>query len=175
MADINSSILSASPLTPGEFANAAVNFIKQNAVKTAPIDTVISDNYIEDLEIMTDILFENVGGQELINIARNDIVNGQKISYNIIKNLAEIQQQYNPLNILGLQGSSDEIFRNFSINLNEKIPVVGNGTGGSNVYFDSSGDLTIEFVNLNSDEQIEVQISLSGTIYEAYLGEATSW
>ena len=52
--------------------------------------------------------------------------------------------------------------------------MVGNGAGGSNVYFNSSGDLIIELVNLNSDEQVEVQISLSGTIYEAYLGEATS-
>jgi len=54
------------------------------------------------------------------------------------------------------------------------VPIVGNGPGGSNVYFNTAGDLVIELVNLNSDEQVEVQISLSGTIYEAYLGDATS-
>ena len=174
MADINFSNLSASPLTPADLANAAINFIKQNSVKNAPIDTVLFDDGSVAIEAMTDIIFENIGGHELISIARNDTINGQIVSNNLIKNLTSIQQQYNPLNIVSLQGSSDKIFNNFSINLNEKVPVVGNGPGGSNVYFNSSGDLIIELVNLNSDEQVEVQISLSGTIYEAYLGEATS-
>lgn len=175
MADTNFSNLSASPLTPTDLANAAINFIKQNSIKTAPIDTVLFDDGSEPLEAMADIIFENIGGHELINIARNDTINGQSVSYNVIKNLTTIQQEYNPLNIVGLQGSSDKIFSNFAINLTEKVPVVGNGIGGSNVYFNSAGDLIIELVNLSSDDQVEVQISLSGTIYEAYLGEATSW
>jgi len=175
MAETNFSNLSASPLTPADLANAAINFIKQNSVKTAPIDTVLFDDGSVAIEAMTDIIFENIGGHELINIARNDTINGQSVSYNVIKNLTAIQQEYNPLNLVGLQGSSDKIFNNFPINLNEKVPIVGNGPGGSNVYFNTAGDLVIELVNLNSDEQVEVQISLSGTIYEAYLGDATSW
>ena len=174
MADIDFSNLSASPLIPTDIANAAINFIKQAAVKTASIDTVLFDDGSVAIEAMTDIIFENIGGHELINIARNDTINGQSVSYNVIKNLTAIQQEYNPLNLVGLQGSSDKIFNNFPINLNEKLPIVGNGPGGSNVYFNTAGDLVIELVNLNSDEQVEVQISLSGTIYEAYLGDATS-
>jgi hypothetical protein len=174
MADINFSNLSASPLTPTDLANAAISFIKQNSVKTAPIDTVLFDDGSVAIEAMTDIVFENIGGHELINISRNDTINGQGVSYNVIKNLTAIQQEYNPLNLVGLQGLSDKIFNNFPINLNEKVPTVGNGPGGSNVYFNAAGDLVVELVNLNSDEQVEVQISLSGTIYEAYLGEATS-
>jgi hypothetical protein len=171
MAETNFSNLSASPLTPADLANAAINFIKQNSVKTAPIDTVLFDDGSVAIEAMTDIIFENIGGHELINIARNDTINGQNVSYNVIKNLTSIQQEYNPLNILSLQGSSDKIFNNFAINIDEKIPQVGNGPAGTNVYFNASGDLVIELVNLNSDEQVEVQISLSGTIYEADLGE----
>jgi hypothetical protein len=174
MADINFSNLSASPLTPADLANSAINFIKQNSVKTAPIDTVLFDDGSVAIEAMTDIIFENIGGHELINIARNDIINGQIISNNIIKNLTSIQQEYNSLNMVSLQGSSDKIFNNFPINLDEKIPQSGNILLGSNVYFDTSGNLIIELANLNSDEQVEVQISLSGTIYEAYLGEAAS-
>jgi len=174
MADTNFSNLSASPLTPADLANAAINFIKQNSVKTAPIDTVLFDDGSVAIEAMTDIIFENIGGHELINIARNDIINGQVISNNIIKNLTSIQQEYNSLNMVSLQGSSDKIFNNFPIKLDEKIPQSGNILLGSNVYFDTSGNLIIELANLNSDEQVEVQISLSGTIYEAYLGEAAS-
>jgi hypothetical protein len=138
------------------------------AAKTAPIDTVLFDNSSVPIEVMTDLIFEDIGGQELINIARNDIINGQQISYSSIKNLASIQQQYNPNNIISLQSTSDKYFANFSIKLNEKIPNVGNGPSGSNVYIDeTTGDLIIETINTLSDEQVDIQIAISGTIYEA--------
>lgn len=138
------------------------------AAKTAPIDTVLFDNSSVPIEVMTDLIFEDIGGQELINITRNDIINGQQISYSTIKNLASIQQQYNPNNIISLQSTSDKYFANFSIKLNEKIPNVGNGPSGSNVYIDeTTGDLIIETINTLSDEQVDIQIAISGTIYEA--------
>jgi hypothetical protein len=127
------------------------------------------------IEVMTDLIFENIGGQELISITRSDIVNGQKISYQPIKNLSAIQQQYNPNNILGLQQTANRFFAGFSIKLEDRIPEVGNGLNGENVYFDeSTGDLIIEFINLNNDEQIETQITVNGTIYETNLGDYTS-
>ena len=144
-------------------------------VKTAPIDTILFDDAAVPIEIMSDLIFENIGGQELISIVRSDIVNGQKISYQPIKNLSSIQQQYNPNNILGLQQTANRFFAGFSIKLEDKIPEVGNGLNGENVYFDeSTGDLIIEFINLNNDEQIETQITVNGTIYEANLGDYTS-
>jgi len=144
-------------------------------VKTAPIDTILFDEAAVPIDIMSDLIFENIGGQELISIVRSDIVNGQKISYQPIKNLSSIQQQYNPNNILGLQQTANRFFAGFSIKLEDKIPEVGNGLNGENVYFDeSTGDLIIEFVNLSNDEQIETQITVNGTIYEANLGDYTS-
>lgn len=136
--------------------------------KTAPIDTVLFNDELVPIEVMTDLIFENIGGQELINIARNDIVNGQEISYSPIKNLISIQQQYNPNNIVSLQSTSDKYFANYSIKLEDKIPNVGSGTNGKNVYIDeTTGDLIIEMVNIASDEQVDLQIAISGTIYEA--------
>jgi hypothetical protein len=144
-------------------------------VKTATPDIVLFDDSALPIEVMTDLIFENIGGQELISITRSDIVNGQKISYQPIKNLSSIQQQYNPNNILGLQQTSDRFFAGFSIKLEDKIPGIGNGPDGENVYFDeSTGDLIIEFINLSNDEQIETQITVNGTIYEANLGDYTS-
>jgi hypothetical protein len=144
-------------------------------VKTATPDIVLFDDSALPIEVMTDLIFENIGGQELISITRSDIVNGQKILYQPIKNLSSIQQQYNPNNILGLQQTSDRFFAGFSIKLEDKIPGIGNGLDGENVYFDeTTGDLIIEFINLNNDEQIETQITVNGTIYEANLGDYTS-
>lgn len=143
--------------------------------KTAPIDTVLIDQDTVDIDIMQDLIWEDIGGQELINIARNDTVNGQSISYQPIKNITAIQQQYNPNNIVALQNTSDKYFANFSIKLETKLPGEGEGGGpdGAYVYIeDTTGDLIVELINIEPDEQIEVQISLSGTIYEAEFNES---
>ena len=169
-----SNLVAATPAVP-EITPAMRMFSVETApVKTAPIDTVLFDDETVPIEVMADLIFENIGGQELLSITRSDIVNGQKISYQPIKNLSAIQQQYNPNNILGLQQTSDKYFAGFSIKLEDKIPNEGNGENGENIYLDDSGDLIIEFINLNSDEQIETQITLDGTIYQADLGEYAS-
>jgi hypothetical protein len=144
-------------------------------VKTATIDIILFDDETTPIDTMADLIFENIGGQELINITRSDIVNGQKISYQPIKNLSSIQQRYNPNNILSLQQTADKYFAGFSIKLEDKIPNEGNGINGENVYIEeSTGDLILEFININNDEQIEIQITTDGTIYEADLGEIAS-
>jgi hypothetical protein len=143
-------------------------------VKTATLDIILFDEESVPTDGMFDQIFENIGGQELISITRSDIVNGQKISYQPIKNLSAIQQRYNPSNILSLQQTADKFFAGFSIKLEDKTPQIGNGPNGENVYLNATGDLIIEFININADEQIETQISVSGTIYEADLGDYTS-
>lgn len=146
------------------------------AIKTATPDIVLFDEEAIDIDEVFDLIFENVGALELISISRSDIINGQKISYQPIKNLSSIQQRYNPNNIISLQQTADKYFAGFSIKLEDKIPNEGNGENGKNIYIDeASGDLIIELVNLNDDEQIETQITLSGTIYEINLGDYTSW
>jgi len=137
-------------------------------VKTAPIDTILFDDDSLPIEIMSDLIFENIGGQELLNIARTDTINGQKIIYQPIKNLTTIQQKYNPNNILNIDKTSDKHFSGYAIKLEEKIPSVGNGVNGENVYIDSeTGDLVIEVINMSRGEQVELEISINGTIYEA--------
>jgi hypothetical protein len=171
-------LIDPEPMTPATTPTTLAPVVSQPApppVKTAPIDTVLFDDEGTPIEVMTDLIFENIGGHELINIARNDIVNGQQISYQPIKNLSSIQQQYNPNNILSLQSTSDKYFANFSIKLENKIPQPGTGPNGAHVYLDNNtGNMIIEAINLEVDEQIEVEITTSGTIYEAEFGEITS-
>jgi hypothetical protein len=158
------------PATPATVSPAVVAAVVAPPVKTAPIDTVLFNDDEVPIEVMSDLIFEDIGGHELINIARNDIINGQDISYQPIKNLTSVQQQYNPNNILSVQSTSDKYFSNFAIKLENKVPNVGNGPFGSNVYLDTAnGSLVVEAINLEADEQIEVEITLSGTIYEADL------
>jgi hypothetical protein len=166
-------LLSATPISGPSFAPIFV--APPVPVKTAPIDTVLFDDESVSIDIMTDLIFENIGGHELISIARNDIVNGQQVSYQPIKNLSSIQQQYNPNNILSLQSTSDKYFANFAIKLENKVPDPGTGPNGAYVYLDSdTGNMIVEAINLEIDEQIQIEITTSGTIYEAEFGEVTS-
>jgi hypothetical protein len=160
---------SPTPATPATVA-PVVQAPPAPPVKTAPIDTVLFNDEQVPIEVMSDLIFEDIGGHELINIARNDIINGQDISYQPIKNLTSLQQQYNPNNILSVQSTSDKYFSNFAIKLENKTPNVGNGPFGSNVYIDPlTGNMVVDAINLETDEQIEIEITLSGTIYEADL------
>ena len=169
------SSLTATPLSPEPAMLMATTFSAPPPVKTATLDIILFDDETTPIDTMADLIFENIGGQELINITRSDIVNGQKISYQPIKNLSSIQQRYNSNNILSLQQTADKYFAGFSIKLEDKIPNQGNGINGENVYIEeSTGDLIIEFININNDEQIEIQITTDGTIYEADLGEIAS-
>lgn len=135
-------------------------------VKTATPQYVLFNDDETPIEIITDLLFENIGGQELLKIARYDTVNGQKIAYQPIKNLNILTQEYNPNNLVRLQNTSDKFFANYTIKLSDRTPNVGNGPNGENVYLDTNGNLIIELVNSASDEQVEIQITLNGTIYE---------
>lgn len=160
-------IPSAPTPTPSAPAPTAPPIPPPPPIKTAAPDIILFDNTSVPIEIMTDLIFENIGGQELINIARNDTINGQSVIYQPIKNLSIIQQLYNPNNILSLQQTSEKYFQNFSIKLEEKIPNTGNGPDGSNVYIDDlTGDLVIELINILDGEQVESQISINGTIYD---------
>jgi hypothetical protein len=167
-----SSITATPPAPESEMFSARM--FSAPPVKTATLDIILFDEESVPTDGMFDQIFENIGGQELISITRSDIVNGQKISYQPIKNLSAIQQRYNPNNILSLQQTADKFFAGFSIKLEDKIPETGNGTNGENVYLNAAGDLIIEFINVNPDEQVETQISVSGTIYEADLGDYAS-
>jgi hypothetical protein len=155
-----------------------------NSVKIATPDLIIQDQDIMSIDIMTDLIFEDIGGQELATISRHDLVNGQKIIYNPIKNLTDLYLQYNPNNILRLQ-SADSYFKSLSIAILDHLPECGTGydlipkegetdktkwtkvPNCKSVYIDPiSGDLVINLINVKDGEQAEVQILTSGDIFD---------
>jgi hypothetical protein len=135
--------------------------------KAAGKDIVLLDEASVPIETMTDLLFEDIGGQEIIGISRYDTVDGINLEYTPIKNLSGILSQYNPQNIIPIPDASDAYFRNFAIRLSSYLVEAPDGTGpnGESVYIDpDTGDLVINFVNLPEEEEIQVQILNSGTI-----------
>lgn len=154
-------MIDSTPIAPD-----ATKKVSAIPIKIATPDLKIFADDLMPIEIMTDLIFEDIGGHELIDISRNDIINGQDVLYQPIKNIASIFFQYNPQNILSLQNTSDAYFKNFPINLSDKIPMVGNGSNGEIVYIDANENLAIDLINLNSGEQVEVQIMINGTVFD---------
>ena len=70
--------------------------VKTNAsdsVKIATPDLLIFGEQVVAIEIMTDLIFEDIGGFELATISRHDLVNGQTVIYAPIKNLTDLYLQ----------------------------------------------------------------------------------
>lgn len=97
------------------------------AVKIATPDLIIFDDEALSVEYMTDLIFENIGGQEILSLTRNDLINGQNVSYSLIANRESIGQKYNSLNLFKVPGGVEEYFGNFAINFANHVPE--NGTG----------------------------------------------
>ena len=151
---------------------------KEQPVKVATPDIILFDQEGIEVEIMADLLFEDIGGQELISIARNDIVNGQDVTNQPIKNINTIGLQYNSQNILPLPQNSASFFNNFPIKFENYLPNIQidapedplNPNKNKIVYLEDRGNLVVELINLNPGYQVEIQIlnsedRLSDTIY----------
>lgn len=180
---INSSSPSAVPASPTPFRT----YDPFLSVKAATPDLLIDSGTVEEIEILSQLFIEEIGGQELINISRHDLINGQNLSYSPIKNITRIASRYSSNNIIPIQNNSSSIFNNFSIKLDEYLPPsgenssgqylssIGTGPAGQPIYIDpANGNLVINVVNLRKDEQVEIQIIrnknlINATIYEEEL------
>lgn len=123
-------------------------------VKEAPIDTIVFNDDSLQIQLISDLVFEDIGGTELINISRFDTIDGQEVIYAPIANLSYIRREFNPNNIV--VNSSNDYFAKFGINLLLR--------GLTEPYFDDNGDLVIEIDTVLSEEEIQVQIVSNGTI-----------
>lgn len=128
---------------------------------------------IEDTGILQDLLFESLAGQELINIARHDTINGQSIVYRPIKNVSAIALKYSPQNLLSLQNPSNAYFNNFPIKLQDRVPEIEdlrlflNSSVANIVMLDEqTGDLIIYVVDMDEDERVEVQVLSAGDVLD---------
>lgn len=155
-------MVSSTPDTPNPVAATS-----SGGIRVADPDIILFDNDVVPIEVMSDLIFENIGGTEILNIARTDLVNGQSVVYAPIKNLAQIYLKYNPQNILSLQETTGEIFDNFSIKLGIHVPAVGNGPNGNNVYFNPlNGNIIVDVININRNEQVEIQVARTGSTFD---------
>jgi hypothetical protein len=140
-----------------------------SAVKTATPDILVDSGTIP-VELMQDLLFEDIGGQELLMVSRHDTIIGQPVAYQPIKNLNEISLQYNSDNIIFMPESIKNYFKNFNISLQNNVPVVEEDGEeidlSPNTYASNNGSLVLEFKNLGQNQQVEIQILDKSALFD---------
>lgn len=139
------------PVPPPPPAPPPIN----KAVKQATPDIVIFDESTVDPGFIVQSFFEEFGGTELVNISRVDLINGDKVTYSPIVNLSEIYRKYNSNNVIAIS-AYQETPTKYGIDLVAR--------GMNEPYFDNNGNLIIEIDYVKTDESIEVEFAVSGTI-----------
>jgi len=175
------------PVPPS--VNLSPNLVVKSPVKIATPQYVKFNRDKEgdaepDQDFIKLIFFEQINGVALLSLTNSAKLDTGTISYQPISNMAETIRALNPKNIIALQDTSDKYFLNFPIKLETKVPNVGNGPDGINVYRNDQGgiivsDLTmgaivIEAINLGPRENIQIETLQSGTIYKTNLGNEES-
>lgn len=146
-------VLTVKPKVPKKSDKSA-----KQKVKIASSNLFITDQREDKTDFIADAIIEDIGGQEIINISRNDLLNGQNITYSVIENLASTQRSFNANELVKLQSTSEDFFNAFSLDINTFTPEYGTGENGEIVYVDAdTGQVIINTVNLSSNLVLEVE------------------
>ena len=132
---------------------------KGKDVKVATKDLFLTEDKSIGPDFAAQKIFQEIGGIELLSIARNYSIDGSTQTYNPIANIANLSDEYSPFNIIPLQGIDKEYFIQYDIGLGNDIPDFPANPDGSryNVYIDSLNNIVIDLVNLNANERVDVE------------------
>lgn len=125
-------------------------------VKQAEPDIILDPKIDTTGDYIVERFFQELGGTELISLSRYDLIDGINVSYNPIANLSRLREEFNPNNLISLDVLSQNEFAQSTINLLSR--------GIYEPYLDNEGNLIIEIDIIKSEENINIQISESGTI-----------
>lgn len=157
----------------------------KDAVKVATSNLFIQDQSSIPVDLMTNLIFQDIGGQEIINIENQSTVNSKDYHYSVITNVEDVGNNFDPQAILNLQDTSKRQFDTFDIDLTSHIPTLYTNTSGVLVFDDpndpgktyepvsfelGTNDLVIWLVALQDNERVEVEFmtyynKLNDTIY----------
>lgn len=142
-------------------------------VRVPDLYDIERDNAAIPESLMEYLLFEQIGGQEMLMLSRTDTLNGTNPSYSIISNLVDLRFQYAPNNIISLPNALPDIFKRYSIILENYVPELELGQDGCpNGYVDLNNQsnnyksLILEFKNIQPNQKVEVEILNAGAVTE---------
>jgi hypothetical protein len=151
-------VIDAVPYTP---PSAGSGSPKPDTKPATPDLLMISDEAFP-VELMTDLLFEDIGGTEILNIARHDLVDGAELSYQQISNMSRVTTISGGANLQSLTQTSEDVFSQFPLKRYQYVPESTDDPSGMNrnVYLNSNGDLVVELSGVDSSYQLEVSFQV---------------
>jgi hypothetical protein len=123
---------------------------KKSAIKVATPDLIVFDSSSLSVDSMADLIFEDIGGQELLEISRSDLINSSNVVAPKIKTNIKTNSQTNIDAIAGGQYLTPSQSIDLFVHVPEFVqPVILN---------EGSGQLEINLINILPEYQVEVQI-----------------
>ena len=155
--------ISATPYSPSSPTTGTQD--SGNTAKAATPDLILLKEEAFPVEVMTDLLFEDIGGTEILNFARHDLVDGIDIKYHQISNLDKIETIYGGTNLISLQNTSEQVFGKYPLKRYQYVPDKTDDPSGFNgtAYLDAEGNLIFELYNLGNSHQIEIEFQAADT------------
>ena len=140
------------PPPPGQYRTSSVKVPEINIINFQADE--VPSKQIEKM------YFQDVGGTEILSVARHNTVGGEEVVYSHVDNLADIKAQFNPLNVL-MSTNMEELFNKYAIDIHQKMPE-SLETSISTVESETEpGVWNIEILveNVTTDEYIQIQIA----------------
>lgn len=157
--------LNATPPAPAVVSTAASSTTAQ--IKPATPDIITIDQETLPAELMTALIFESIGGQELLSLSRHDLITGGNLEYQPIRNMAIINAEYNSSNIIFMPDSATAYLRNFPISWDSHIIESFSDLDSSHIKIDTTkNELVIIVTDMKPGEQVEVETLKSVTSYD---------
>ena len=111
----------------------------------------VSSNFIEEL------YFQDIGGTEILRVARHDTINGEDIKWQPIGNVDELASQFNPQNIL-TNTTMSGMLNFYALDIENNISNLGDA-----LYFDNTNEeLVIQLDDIEPDQYVQVMITKEG-------------
>lgn len=153
--------------TPMRFAFLAAATVANETSVKVPEKGIVQYNASDiPQEMVSDLLFTDVGGQELLLVSRWDTVDGQPVSYSLVTDLNQNARGFNSSGILTNSEGKQDYFRQFSIDVANRMSEINSlNASAPGISLNSAGDLVIDFDAINDNESVEVEIVNSGTVY----------
>ena len=115
------------------------------------------------------LYFQDVGGTEILSVARHDTIGGEEVAISHVDNIKDIRVNFNPLNIL-MSTELQTLFSKYAIDIKQKV-----GSIADTFVMDESNNLVVNVENINSDEYVQIQVSKNADEFELGDSGARIW
>jgi hypothetical protein len=111
----------------------------------------VSSNFIEEL------YFQDIGGTEILRVARHDTINGENIKWQPIGNVDELANEFNPQNIL-TNTTMSGMLNFYALDIENNISNLGDALTFDN----TKQELVIQLDDIKPDQYVQVMITKDG-------------